>query len=213
MKLTKYLSQRDTELAKAADSATTTIAGAPAVFGLTTTEANGLATRAAAFSAKLDEMKAAKLAYETLIEEKDIARAQLRSQFQSYMAQAYASLTVSDPAFVSIGLDPREPKQSRPVRIPLNFTVEPFSNGTIVAKWKRNQNTSYTTFRLQQLSEDGVWEEIWSGATLRVELSGFTPGVEQSFRVVAAKGEETSLPSNEAQIYPRNGEEGLRVAA
>lgn len=213
MTISQFLGQSASLLVDSSLFATTAILSTPTAFGISSTNASALATSASLVSARYDDVVAAKLAYEAAVKAQQMQREAFGTLFTTLLNQSYANPAVTDVSLISIGLDARSSRQARPVRQPLNLKVVPNENGFINASWKRNQNTSATTFNLEMLSSEGEWELIWAGARIRIELSGFTPGETQSFRVVATKGGETSLPSNIWTIYPDGGALGFRVAA
>ncbi|MBL8047635.1 MAG: fibronectin type III domain-containing protein [Chthonomonas sp.] len=213
MNLSSFVTQADAPLVSSAEFAANTIGAAPGIFGLTAGGASAINTASALLSTRYDEYLAAKSAFDSAVKAKASARDNFANVFTTYLQQSYANPAVTDAALASIGLDSRPSRTVRPVRQPLELVVTPSTNGYIAAKWKRNQNTTATTFVLEQLSADNQWEVIWVGTRIRVELTGFTPGVRETFRVYATKADQNSAPSNTYTIYENGGNGEIQLAA
>jgi hypothetical protein len=97
---------------------------------------------------------------------------------------------------------------------PVDLLATPFSDGTVSLRWGRNGNPNGVSF-LIEAREDGSseWEFVASTTKARLTVNGFAPGEPRWFRVVATKNDLSSLPSNEAPIYPVGGATTLSVAA
>lgn len=95
---------------------------------------------------------------------------------------------------------------------PTDVIVTPNANGTVDVKWKRNGNSSATTFIIEQQS-GSTWSGVFAATTTKAHMSGFAPGVPATFRIRAVKGQMSSAPTPTFSIY--SGEEGmaLKIAA
>jgi len=96
---------------------------------------------------------------------------------------------------------------------PLDLLANPFADGSVNLKWKRNGNPQGVTFLVEARTETGDFEFVTSTGKAKVTVNGFAPGVGMWFRVTASKNDLTSLPSNEAPIYVAGGEGMLEIAA
>lgn len=95
---------------------------------------------------------------------------------------------------------------------PTNVIVTPNANGTVDVRWKRNGNSSATTFIIEQ-QIGSTWSGVFAATTTKAHMSGFAPGVPATFRIRAVKGQMSSAPTPTFSIY--SGEEGmaLKIAA
>ncbi|MCE9559831.1 MAG: fibronectin type III domain-containing protein [Armatimonadetes bacterium] len=181
---------------------------------MTATIAGQITAAASNYEGAYKDLIAAESAYRSAIEAKDAMKEAFGNVFSQYLTQSYGMPSVTNATLASIGLDPKTVRGPfiSPTT-PLDFFVDVFSNGYAKFRWKRNGNTSSTVFIIEAKIEDGAWNLIWSGTRSKVELSGFAPGTEVSFRVYATKGDENSSPSNVVVIYSNGGSGELQIAA
>lgn len=213
MTISEFISLPDALLVDAMNNASTVIFATPANYAISTTNATALGTRAAEFQSKFDEVYTAKLAYESAVRAKAVARESLTTFFSTLLTQSVNTPTVTDANLALINISARQPRTVRPLRQPLNLVVAPRPTGVIEASWKRNQNSAATVFVLQQLSSENEWETVWQGTRIRAVLEGYAAGVPVTFRVIATKSDEFSEPSATFTIYGAGGDGTLRIAA
>lgn len=213
MTISEFIALPDALLVDALNNASTVIFATPANYAISSTNATALGTKTAEFQAKFDEVYTAKLAYESAVKAKALAREAVTTLFSTLLTQSVNTPTVTDANLALININARQPRTVRPLRQPLSLVVAPRATGLIEATWKRNQNSAATVFVLQQLSSENEWETVWQGTRIRAVLEGYAPGVPVTFRVVATKSDEFSEPSATYTIYGVGGDTALRVAA
>ncbi|MCE9560077.1 MAG: fibronectin type III domain-containing protein [Armatimonadetes bacterium] len=214
MKLSRFTRQPDYDFARTGVTATTAILASPTTYGLVSGNATQLNTTMTAYVDALDSLDTVELAYRAAVAAKNDARLVAEQTFTKWLLVSYAAPTVTNEALTGIGLDAKTTGSTpRPLTIPLNLTAAPRETGFVNLKWKRNGNTNNTVFLVEAQIEDGAWELVASTNGSKVELSGYEPGVQVSFRVVAQKSGEQSEPSNVFVIYRNGGNMNLELAA
>jgi len=213
MKLTAFLLQRNLDLATSGMVAAATIDGSPTTYGLTAANATQIVTTMTAFDNANSVADAAELAYREAVTARNTAREAAVAAFGKWLRLAYANPVVLDSSFAAIGLDARDAGPTpRPVTVPLNLEAVPNQDGTVKLKWRRNGNTSSTTFSLEAMVEDSAWEIVGATNLAKIELTNYAPGTQVTFRVQAIKGADFSDYSNLVTIYMEGGS-SLRLAA
>lgn len=211
--ISTFTELRDDILAKDAAYSSQIVTFAPTAVGLTATLATQFATAVGAFDTALQDLIAADAAYRVAVQTKNSARLTLVTTMREIFPMCYANQSVSNAELASILLAPRAPRSSfvAPMQ-PTNLVATPQLDGYVKFTWNRNGNNSATTFQLEQRDTDGEWFIIWSGGRRSATIPGFAAGVEETFRVIAVKGESSSLPSPSYTIYSGAGGGALRAA-
>ncbi|MCE9558456.1 MAG: fibronectin type III domain-containing protein [Armatimonadetes bacterium] len=212
--LTSFNKQPDIPYKDNSTAVSNTISGAPTTFGLTSTIATAISTAAASYETAMDNLYTAETAYRAAVADKETARLALETKWATYVPMMYANPTVTNGVLGSIGFAPKSARGPfvEPIQVTA-FTVNAINNGYAKFKWDRNGNNAATVFVLEQKSGTGDWLRVWSGTRSKVQLTGYTPGVEVFFRVFATKGEFVSEPSDTQVIYPSSGIGELSIAA
>ena len=96
---------------------------------------------------------------------------------------------------------------------PTEFLCVADGDGNISMKWRRNGNTSATSFVIEwRGSASAPWTQI--GATTRAKFSWqSTPGEYAAFRVRATKKGQSSAASNQFVVWNGQPNASLRIAA
>lgn len=186
----------------------------PTTYALTAGISTELSSAYSQYDTALQAVLLAELNYKAAVQAKDLKRKALADKFSDYLPICYATQTVTNDELAQLGLKPRVPRSGTlPPQIPMDLVASIITGGVVQLKWKRNGNTSTTTFVVQKKVEDGAWENAWIGSRSKVELTGYAPGVMVTFRVYAVKADEQSVPSNVAVIYDDGGAGELPIAA
>ncbi len=153
------------------------------------------------FQNSVDALATAKAAYEAAVINKEAARASLIDTMRPFVGTWQSATNI--PAEVYELLDIPEKAKPGPrtgPSIPQNLVAMPTGVTGVNFIWESNGNTGAVTYTIQQLNGT-TWTNIWSGTRKRVTITGFAPGTQTFFRVVAIRNNQTSEPSNTAVIY------------
>ena len=212
--ISQYTELNDLLLSKEMTFTSDAIAVTPTKYGLTAANSTAIATVVSLFDTSVQNLVAAEAAYRAAVQAKNTARLNLTEKMRDFLPICYANMDVSNEELAEILLAPRTPRANfiAPTQVE-SFQATALSNGIVKFKWSRSGNTSSTIFQLEEQDANGDWQLVWSGSRIRCELSGYTPGVEAAFRVVATKGDSFSQPSSVAVIYNNSSGNGLRLAA
>ncbi|MCE9559882.1 MAG: fibronectin type III domain-containing protein [Armatimonadetes bacterium] len=214
MKLAQFLRLPDASMARSGAVAATKISAAPAEFGLQSSDAVEIDGTMTAFVDAQDSLEAAELVYRAAVAAKNDARTRAEQTFSKYMQVSYAVPSVTNETLTGIGLDAKTTGPTpQPLHPPRNLTAAPRETGFVALRWQRNGNTNSTIYAIEAQLGDGPWKLITSTTRTRIEIRGFEPGVQVSFRVVAEKSGKQSEPSNEFVIYRKGGNLPLTIAA
>ena len=165
------------------------------------------------FQTAYDALVAAKAAYEAAVQTKEFERSRMINDIRPFVGQFQSMPGIPKAVYADMDIPAKaKPGPRTAPEIPSDFVATPYATGAVVFSWNRNGNSASTLFSIQESTPSG-WITIWSGTRKKVTLSGYAPGVETLFRLIATRNNETSLPTNTVSIY-QTGEEGsVQLAA
>lgn len=185
-----------------------------AILGIDEGELELIQDSITAYQASLDELAAAKAAYEAAVITKDTKRAEMIDTNRVFVGQFQNNPLIPVEVFELLDI-PEKAKpgpRSAPVS-PSSLVAVANADSSVILSWDTTGNSASTTYTIQA-SEGAGWSNVWSGTRKRVKLTGYTPGVTVLFRVIAIRNNTESLPSNTAGIYQSgNSGETLEIAA
>ncbi len=92
-----------------------------------------------------------------------------------------------------------------PVFTPAVLSAAVRPDMSIGLKWERGGNTYGTGYVVERESGDGgAWTMLRQVTATRFVDETLPPGVNATYRVLATRGKQTSMPSNEARVYPQS---------
>ncbi len=155
----------------------------------------------ATFNTDLADSISMRQAAEIATSQKDAARKAATDLVRPYVKQWQANPAIPESVKNALDLPPTGTRgiPTNPTQ-PLEFVATPSSTGSVAFKWKRNGNNQRTAFIIEKLVGT-AWVTVDTTFKTRVSVSGFAPGVEETFRVVARRNNVNSLPSNVQTIY------------
>ena len=210
-----FQSKSDAALSAVAHLAFTVINGNLLGYGVSLPTITAVETAADALDADVTDVTAKIAALRAAYEGKSFDRGTLIRSLTTVGNVIYNNQNVTDELIAAAGFAVHDTNGSTVIpQQPLELLADPFANGTVNLKWKRNGNPPGVSFLIESRGATGDWEFVASTSKAKLTVTGFAPGATQWFRVVATKNDLTSLPSNEAPIYASgSGEGALSVAA
>lgn len=185
--------------------------GALAAYGLTEADAMRLAEVAETLQNALRDQEITEAAKLAATQQKLAARGSAIAEAQTLARRIYAHPPVTNAMLAEVGFEPRRGRGVlRTPVAPTQFLAEPNAKGFVKFSWHRNGNPKHTVYQLQQELQ-GRWITIAAISRQSVVLSGYAPGEEARFRVLATLSTRISQPSNEFSIY--SSRVSLRAAA
>lgn len=182
-------------------------------YGIPAGTTTALQTAIDALKTAIEAADAARSAFHASVVTKDTNNTTVVNQVAAIAKTLYANAAITGTMFANAGLavHDTEPTPVTPVQ-PLNLTATPSWDGSVALKWFRNGNPQGVGFLIEGSSDGSTWNVLTTTTKAGASVSGFTPGAAFRFRIRATKNEITTLPSNEAVIYPSGGE-ALSIAA
>jgi hypothetical protein len=172
--------------------------------GLTAAQLSSLTNANAEFDAGYHGLLSARLACDNALQFKDTSRVAAEAVVRKIAQQLRANPNVSNALLAQLGLDPRtKPSRQAPLNDPtlLTATVNPDA-GTVTLSWKPNGNRKGTSYVIERLDTvEGVWTPVSLSSRTRETLDNIVAGVQETYRVRAARRSELSNPSNPFTIY------------
>lgn len=183
--------------------------------GLTQTEADNLADKAAEFNAALQAKLAAQQAYREAVTAANASEGALKLTMTSLNRKVQANQMVSDELKLKVGFPVYvRPAQSTP-KTPTFLSASVSGQNEIALRWRRNGNATSAVFIVQQRLGNGPWTTIAVTPNLRHRFQTPTPGQPVDFQVIAQVRGLTSAPSAGASLWQTGGagDVTLEVAA
>lgn len=181
--------------------------------GLTDIQAQAIADICAAYSTSFDTAATAQSVSKGATKSREDQRLATTHVIGEFNEQWQANPLVTDAILADLQLPVHKtiPSNNAPVA-PLTLTATPTSTGQVKVKWNRNGNSKTTTFWLQW-DDNGTWTTIFAGTAAKATLEDWPINVPATFRVLAAKKNQVSGPSNTATIWGNGSSTSLEIAA
>ena len=194
--------QPDVILHQRVGEATTVLIDQFASYGLTEDEVEVVDDANSEFNSRINTAVVLENDRKAAVAAKDAKRDEVLDTFMPIVKKLYANPAVSDQMLAKIGLaERRKPRYRTAPQTPTQLDVVASANGSVKVRWNRNGSTPATVFTIWASTPTGGWAPVWNGTRTRVTLTGFTPGVERSFKVSASLNNQTSADSNVETIY------------
>lgn len=169
--------------------------------GFTKEQVQTIQSYAANFESDLENLKVAKLQYETRVVGKDESRV-IATQFARALArQIKGSPSLNLNNFVDCGVVYSKPQYS--LETVRGLKCVGYSDGINALKWKRGDNAKGTIFLIEyRYSENSPWQ--FADAVTRTDYrhSDQIPGRTVFYRVTAKRANKKSAPSPSVIVYP-----------
>lgn len=181
---------------------------------LTTAQVTGLNNVYDAYENNLKNAEGQRSLAEAAVEQKNISRDQLEELIRRYAKQFRGMSTVSDALLAQMNLAPKSPVRTKSSpKQPLQLQAFPDTVGFVKLKWKGNGNTGVNYWVQWFNGQTNEWSTVTTSAGLKATLSGFPLGEEATFRVLAFKRGQQSIPSESVTIFAAQGEGFAELAA
>ena len=181
---------------------------------LTTNDLTEIQAAATGFPTTLNAWVAAQAAAGNAKTAKDVQKATTATIINKWAKIFRANNAIPDALLDQLMVAPHKPgRTSSPPVTPTEFQCVADGDGNISMKWRRNGNTSATSFVIEwRGSASAPWTQI--GATTRAKFSWqSTPGEYAAFRVRATKKGQSSAASNQFVVWNGQPNASLRIAA
>ncbi len=155
------------------------------------------------YERKLDEVVALENALKEGVKGKDLCRSDLETLFKGITAniQLIPGLPDSLRAALNITIKDKIPSPLVPHQ-PEDLKAEGSPAGVNYLDWKKGDNKSGMVYVIESRSKDEADFRLVDMVTAtRYQHKGQTPGKFMIYRIRARKGDNYSIPSNEASVY------------
>lgn len=180
---------------------------------LTAGEITAFGTALTIYDQSLMDWDAALAVVEAASEKFKTDRAAMVKLMRTYNKRMQSSPNITNQKRADIGLPIPGGSTTVTPKVVTQLIAAPFSNGSVKLSWNRSGNARTVVFVIQSSSDAVEWEYVGNTNKVSIELTGFTPGEQQFFRVVATREALSALPSEAVVIYPSGGTQSLTIAA
>lgn len=184
--------------------------------GLKTADLAEIAAAATGFNTNLNAWVASRSAANNAKDVKDTQKSTSKNVVSKWAKNFRANPAVPDALLSQLMLPPHKtPGSKTPPTTPLDLVANANGQGLVKLTWKRNGNTSGTTFIIETRNSASAPWAMLDGTTKTKYDYQASPGVYIAFRVSAKRGTLTSAPSVPVVLWESGSEafSGLKVAA
>jgi hypothetical protein len=204
----------DLELAQALDDFREVAANNASALGLNQSDLGEITNAANNFSGKLGLWNAAKLAADNALATKNHQKQLSKATISKFAKIFRSKKSISDGLLAELMLPPHNPPRTKtPPTTPMNLVANATGQGLIKLQWKRNGNTSFTTFQIEyRTAPSGPWTILDTTTRVRYTYQA-VPGVTIAFRVRAKRHGLTSAASAPFVVWPQDGSQEFQLEA
>ena len=181
-----------------------TVAGANlAILNIDATNITEMTDETADIEKKLDDVVAAENAFKQAVQAKEISRKDFEDCFKKYTKDFQLIEAVTDDlrAALNITIKDMIPSPLVPHQ-PKDLKAEGSPAGVNILNWKAGENKPGMLYVIESRTADQAEFTMVDMVTAtKYKHKNQTPGKFMIFRVKARKGDEYSIPSNEASVY------------
>lgn len=154
------------------------------------------------YIANLNTVEQKRTEYAFAVGTKDANKTKLIQNFKIIVNKIQANPTISVALKMQLGISTREGGQYPAIpNPPGNLSATMLSDGSIKLAWLRNGNAPRLQYAIEILMKSEIeWKLLDVCTTLTYIDKTHKPGNETKYRVIARRGKEKSLPSNEVVV-------------
>jgi len=213
-----YIPSEDTKIPPFANTFTTYATANLLALGLVAGDVTPISTGSTALQTAINNADVAKQAYRQAIQAKIAARKTVVTAIRITARKVQSNPAVSPAQKAALGITPRTNARTKHKPItPQNVLAVANADGTNEIRWNRSGNVYGVVFMIEARTiADPVWKQVGAVTGVRFKHTDQTPGVAQSYRVLASRNGQISVPSQSAGVYggvPEEAEQPLRMAA
>jgi hypothetical protein len=134
---------------------------------------------------------------------RDSSRETLLRDAGTLAARIKASPAATPSLITTMGLNPdQKPRRNVPLFAPANPQVSTKTNGTTTLRWSAGRNAPRCSYIVEaRRPSESAWRMVAWGSRLRAELTDTVVGETMYYRVVAARDDRRSEPSDIVVAY------------
>ena len=180
-----------------------TVAGSNLVpLTLTTTDMTTLTALQSAFNSSVNGVETAKANLKSAVAAETTATKNVTADVRSLVRRIQISQGATPALKEQLGINPRNtPKTRTPPVTPTGLMVDTGGSGTNTLIWNRTGNKPNTTFIIEaRVGNTGPFFQVGSTSRIKFAHTGEKAGTQITYRVIASRSGQGSLPSQEVTV-------------